>query len=109
MKTGIAIACIGAALLAGCKSTEAFMQQQPDATFLSKVPPKDLAFCIADKEHAAQWQNDDGSYSIKVPTMYGGSGLGFTVRADASGTVVEYRKAKGLPDIKAPWKKCLAG
>ena len=95
-------------LLTACKSTEAFMQGPPYETLLAKGSPQVVARCIGEPGNVYIDARPDGSFVIKVPTIYGGSGQAWTIHSEGAGTAVEYRKAKGLPIMgKEPWRKCL--
>ena len=101
------VVAAGLLLVAGCKSTDAFMEEPPRATFLASGQPKDVAFCIGIAAAAPAHDDGGGRFTLRVPTMYGGSGEAFSIRPEGAGSAVQYRRAKGLMAGRQTWKKCL--
>lgn len=99
------VACAALALaLSGCASTQTVLNRPITATYHSPQTVKQVAFCLADKNHTAALERDDGSRVVLIKNGYGGVSLAFSVYPEGLGSRIEYRKEFGT--IGGIWKQC---
>jgi hypothetical protein len=81
------------------------MSKAPKQEFHSEKSPKEVAFCLANKNNVASLERDDGSRVVLIKNGYGGLAMAFTVFPEGTGSRIEYREEFGL--IGAVWKQCV--
>lgn len=91
--------------LGGCASTQTVLSGPVTETFHSKDSVKTVAFCLADKNHTAALEKDDGSRVVLIKNGYGGVSLAFSIYPEGDGSRIEYRKKFGT--IGGIWKQCI--
>lgn len=94
-----------AAMLSGCASTQEVLNGPVTEEFHSSESVKTVAFCLADKNHTAALERDDGSRVVLIKNGYGGVSLAFTVYPEGNGSRIEYRRKFGT--IGGIWKQCV--
>lgn len=92
--------------LTGCASTQSILSDAPDEVLRSAKDPRDVAFCLQNKSNGQASELSDGSRVVVAKNPVGGVLYTFTVRADGSGSNVEFRRV--LTDIGIAWRQCLA-
>jgi hypothetical protein len=88
------LACAALALF-GCSSTQTVLNRPVTATYHLTQTVKQVAFCLADKNHTAALERDDGSRVVLLKHGYGGVWLVFSVYPGGEGGRIEYRKEFG--------------
>lgn len=91
--------------VSGCASTEKVLGKAPTEVFHSTKSQNEVAFCLANKNHTAALDRDDGSKVVLIKNGYGGVSLAFNVYAEGTGSRTEYRKQFGT--IGGIWKQCV--
>lgn len=105
-KAKIAAVIFGAmTALAGCASTQKVLDMKPVEVFHTERSQNEVAFCLANKNLTNPLDRDDGSKVVLLKNGWGGVSLAFTIRAEGSGSVVEYRRAFGT--VGGIWRQCV--
>lgn len=91
--------------LSACASTQSVLSKPVTATYHSTDSAKKVAFCLADKNHTAALEQEDGGRVVLIKNGYGGVSLAFTVYEEGTGSRIEYRKEFGT--IGGIWKQCI--
>lgn len=104
MRTGIA--GISLMALAGCASTQSILADAPSEVFTSAKSAEAVAFCVGEKNNAAPFKREDGSFVISIKSAVGATGIVYTVLPDGSGSKVEVRRANS-PVSVTKFKACL--
>lgn len=91
--------------LAGCASTQTVLNKPATEVYRSDKSVRTVAFCLADKNHTAALEKDDGSRVVLIKNGYGGVSLAFTIIPDGTGSKIEFRKQFGT--IGGIWKQCI--
>jgi hypothetical protein len=99
------IVVLGALALAGCASTDKVLNEPVTAVYHSPKSPKEVAFCLGNKNNASVLERDDGSRVVLLKNGYGAVSLAFSVSPDGTGSKIEYRKQFGT--IGGIWKQCV--
>jgi hypothetical protein len=101
LSTGVALLALG-----GCASTQAILADAPDEVATSSKSAEAVAFCIGEKNMAAPFNRQDGSYVISIKSAVGVTGLVYTVLPDGTGSKVEVRRANS-PVSVTKFRNCL--
>ncbi len=100
-----ATALLAAMTLAGCASTQTVLTKEPTAVYHSTHTPKEVAFCLGNKNLTSVLERDDGSRVVLLKNGYGGVSLAFSIYPEDTGSRIEYRKEFGT--IGGVWKQCV--
>lgn len=92
-------------LVSGCASTQTVLSKEPTEVFHSTQSPKEVAFCLGNKNNVSILEKDDGSRVVLLKNGYGGVSLAFSVYPEGTGSRIEYRKEFGT--IGGIWKQCV--
>lgn len=104
MRGWLAVGASG--MLVACASTQDMLAAAPDEVASSTKAASDVAFCIGDKNVAAPFKREDGSYVISIKSAVGMTGVVYTVVPDGSGSRVEVRRANS-PVSVIKFRNCL--
>jgi hypothetical protein len=96
---------ISALGLAACASTQTVLKKSPTEIFHSTHSPKEVAFCLGNKNNVSTLEKDDGSRVVLLKNGYGGVSLAFSIYPEGDGSRIEYRKEFGT--IGGIWKQCV--
>ncbi len=96
---------LGLLALMGCASTDKVLNEPATAIYHSQKSPKEVAFCLGNKNNVSVLERDDGSRVVLLKNGYGGVSLAFSVYPDGSGSKIEYRKKFGT--VGGIWKQCI--
>ena len=99
------IAAVAALSLIGCASTQTVLSKPPTEVFRTDRAPEDVAFCLANKNHASVLPQRDGGQVVLIKNGYGGVSMAFTVYPEGEGSRIEWRKEFGT--IGGIWKQCV--
>jgi hypothetical protein len=99
---GLSVASL---LLAACASTQAVLAKEPSETWQSDKSPREVAFCLANKNNVSALERDDGSRVVLIKNGYGGVAIALTVKPDGTGSKTEVRHQFGI--VGAIWKQCI--
>ncbi len=100
----VVIAILGLSL-AGCASTEKVLEKPVTEVYRSDKSQNEVAFCLANKNHTAALDKDDGSKVVLIKNGYGGVSLAFSIFKDGTGSRTEYRRQFGT--VGGIWKQCI--
>jgi hypothetical protein len=100
-----AAAIIAALAISGCASTKEVLSKPPKQTFHSEKSQNDVAFCLANKNGTAAFDQDDGSKLILVKNGYGGVSQSFTVWSEGTGSKIDWREQ--FETFGTTWKQCV--
>lgn len=92
-------------MIAGCASTQEVLSGPATQTVHAASSADDVAFCIANKNHANTLKRSDGSTVVLVKNDVGAVGFAFTIWPEGTGSRVEYRKKFG--PFGGVWKQCV--
>jgi uncharacterized protein YcfL len=101
----IAQLLLGSIALSGCASTQTVLMREPTQVFHSERSMREVAFCLADRNHTAAQERDDGSRVVLIKNGYGAVSLAFVIYPEGTGSRIEYRRAFGT--IGGIWRQCL--
>jgi hypothetical protein len=93
------------AALAGCASTQEALQRPVTHVFHSTQSMREVAFCLADRNHTPALERDDGSRVVLIKNGYGAVSLAFTIYSEGTGSRIEYRRIFGT--IGGAWRRCI--
>jgi hypothetical protein len=101
----IAAVLLGAAALSACASTQESLNRPVTATYHSTQSVREVAFCLADRNHTPALERDDGSRVVLIKNGYGAVSLAFTIYPEGTGSRIEYRRIFGT--IGGAWRRCV--
>ena len=103
-KVAVAV-CLAALSLTACASTQEALNRPVTQEFHSPRSVREVAFCLADRNHTPALERDDGSRVVLVKNGYGAVSLAFTIYPEGNGSRIEYRRIFGT--IGGIWRQCL--
>jgi len=104
MKLQSVVAVLGV-VLTGCASTQTVLSKPVTAVYRSSQSPKEVAFCLGNKNNISVLEKDDGARVVLLKNGYGGVSLAFSIYPEGTGSRTEYRLEFGT--IGGVWKQCV--
>lgn len=104
MKIIIIMSLLGAALT-GCASTQTVLNKPVTNTYHSDKSPKEVAFCLGNKNNVSILEKDDGARVVLIKNGYGGVSMAFSIYPDGTGSKIDYRLEFGT--VGGIWKQCV--
>ncbi len=92
-------------LLGACASTSHVLQREPAQVFHSARSVREVAFCLADRNHTTALERDDGSRVVLLKNGLGAVSLAFSIYPEGSGSRIEYRRQFGT--VGGIWRQCI--
>ena len=100
-----AVAALAALSLSACASTEEALRRPVTQEFHSATSPREIAFCLSNRNNVPALERDDGSRIVLIKNGYGAVSLAFTIWPEGTGSRIEYRRIFGT--IGGIWRQCL--
>jgi hypothetical protein len=101
-KVALAVSVVS---LSACASTQESLNRPVTETFHSTQSVREVAFCLADRNHTPALERDDGSRVVLIKNGYGAVSLAFSIYPEGTGSRIEYRRIFGT--IGGIWRQCV--
>jgi hypothetical protein len=91
--------------LSACASTQEALNRPVTETFHSTQSVREVAFCLADRNHTPALEGENGSRIVLIKNGYGAVSLAFSIFPEETGSRIEYRRIFGT--VGGIWRQCI--